>query len=1559
MDLIPFFFFLRDAPSSTPRRFVPRPSPERLAAQIQGLEATQERVTELLTSQNRQLIEEFKQHSAGVMDEMRNHRLSSLEEMKNQRQNVTDLKMEMKQGLHDVKVEVAKLSMVMKEATAAANAAAAASASAAKAAPSGQTKVVMDPAYHQELKDALANLPRQLAAALPPPPPPQVINQPPPVSSSAAPGAANGAKGLTLSEMQEALAQQTALLQMSGFGFAAAGMFARPPLPPPGGPPVPPPHGATVPPPPVLPTQPLPPTQAQTSAPGPWNQPPANITQQPPAPETARPPPPAPVSVVQAPPPAANTTTSASTASPVGSPKLHDYQINLPKTAPIPSPFKEQDGPAVPIVTTALLSSIPSPAFSSLAKTPPSNKPPPAATASPVAVPAVQVGASSAGHAAPTASLFDKFKPKAGSWECGGCMLRNEEVEIECPSCETPQPGHEEEAKQKKEAKEAAAKPAVTFGAGGGFKFGMPAGSEAPKAGGFGGFSFGGDKPAAGAAGGGFSFAVPKGDSSASGSVAVPTGEDGHLSFEGKGLKLNEKKDADPVVADIANFKNMKKLTFSGNTVGIEAAGAIGQALEKHSEFEEAHWKDMFTGRMKTEIPPALKNLSAGILKAQARLTVLDLSDNAFGPIGMEGIVDLLRSPCCYTLRELKLNNTGCGTAGGTKLAQTLMECYNASTKAGKPLALKVFILGRSRQENDGATALAKVFKVMGSLEEVIMPQNGIYHDGIKALADAFSKNPNLKTLNMNDNTFTEKGAKYMADALRSLQKLTYLNLGDCLIKTDGAIAIANALKGGHSQLEELHMDSNEIKLPGGEELVKVVKDKASMKKLYIGTNLFGEAGCQKLIELLGDKQILLPEGEIEDDEGDEEDSTDEAEGDDTEVQNDTSTAKDDASEKPSPFAGFSFSTGSSSTPGAPGGGLFGTNSGANTSGSIFGGAGAGGSSSVFGTPTQAASTAPAASTSIFGTPSSESTSVFGTPSGAGTSLFGGASQNANDSSAPTGFAALAAKSSEGGFSFGKPADSKPFSFAGAGATLFKPSPTKPNESTANPDDSAATEDDGHDPHFEPIIPLPELVKVTTGEEEEEVLFKHRAKVYRFDKDSKQWKERGIGDMKILKHGQKNTFRVLLRREQIHKIACNHLISTDMELKPMASSETAVTWFAMDYADDEGKLENLAVRFKLTETLNDFKKVFEDCQEQLKNKPPSPVKPTASVPAAAAPAAAASTLSSPPKPESSANQDDSAAAEDDGHDPHYDPIIPLPELVQVTTGEEDEEVLFKHRAKVYRFDKDAKQWKERGVGDMKILKHVQKNTFRVLLRREQIHKIACNHLISAEMELKPMSTSETAVTWFAMDYADDEAKLENLAVRFKLAETLNDFKKVFEDCQEQLKKKPPTQGTPGGSGVEVIVAKPANEVFFQWSFCYFVFKLRTFFPNEQEEDSQDGNDEDDEEEEENIMYERECTLQELGKDEGATPTGLGEVLLKIVYDDDVYGARIVAHSTSGDEDMVCNHLIAMQTSLESDKPGQGCSWSALDFSLDPPAYRNFRASFKSNDDEQVRRTLFK
>ena len=53
------------------------------------------------------------------------------------------------------------------------------------------------------------------------------------------------------------------------------------------------------------------------------------------------------------------------------------------------------------------------------------------------------------------------------------------------------------------------------------------------------------------------------------------------------------------------------------------------------------------------------------------------------------------------------------------------------------------------------------------------------------------------------------------------------------------------------------------------------------------------------------------------------------------------------------------------------------------------------------------------------------------------------------------------------------------------------------------------------------------------------------------------------------------------------------------------SCETALMWFAMDYSEDEanGLPEKLAVKFKLAETKDEFKRVFEDSQSRIGNEP--------------------------------------------------------------------------------------------------------------------------------------------------------------------------------------------------------------------------------------------------------------------------------------------------------------------------------------------------------------------
>lgn len=68
------------------------------------------------------------------------------------------------------------------------------------------------------------------------------------------------------------------------------------------------------------------------------------------------------------------------------------------------------------------------------------------------------------------------------------------------------------------------------------------------------------------------------------------------------------------------------------------------------------------------------RSMGSAVMSAGARLTELDLSDNAFGPDGVKGIEQLLKSPSCHTLRELKLNNCGMGIGGGKVSSQTALS---------------------------------------------------------------------------------------------------------------------------------------------------------------------------------------------------------------------------------------------------------------------------------------------------------------------------------------------------------------------------------------------------------------------------------------------------------------------------------------------------------------------------------------------------------------------------------------------------------------------------------------------------------------------------------------------------------------------------------------------------------------------------------------------------------------------------------------------------------------------------------------------------------------------
>ncbi|CAF0781756.1 unnamed protein product [Adineta ricciae] len=396
------------------------------------------------------------------------------------------------------------------------------------------------------------------------------------------------------------------------------------------------------------------------------------------------------------------------------------------------------------------------------------------------------------------------------------------------------------------------------------------------------------------------------------------------LSWANRGLKGNTAADVKELCTAIEKFKPLKALRLEGNTINEEAATAIGKALAKHSEIERLIWNDLFTTRLKTEVPPSLIKLTQGLLTNGSHIVEINLSDNAFGPIGVKGLESFLLSSACYTLEELRLNNCGMGSMGGKLLAEALIACHKNSIAAGgKQFALKQFIAGRNRLEIEGSQALAKAFEIIGTLEVIRMPQNGIRPPGIEALTTAFLHNRNLRIIDLNDNTITTAAPK-LASAIEKLPKLEILNLESSLIRTRGAVAVARAIV-SHKNLQELYLGCNDMHIDGGLEVARSVKNMPSLKVLDLNGNCFGLDGIEEVRQVLENKPFVDQmafsddEGSDEEEEEEENDYDDEQEideDDDEEYQE----AEEEQPEETPAFStkqtnGFHFAASSSTNP--------------------------------------------------------------------------------------------------------------------------------------------------------------------------------------------------------------------------------------------------------------------------------------------------------------------------------------------------------------------------------------------------------------------------------------------------------------------------------------------------------------------------------------------------------------------------------------------------------------------------------------------------------------------
>jgi Ran GTPase-activating protein 1 len=287
-----------------------------------------------------------------------------------------------------------------------------------------------------------------------------------------------------------------------------------------------------------------------------------------------------------------------------------------------------------------------------------------------------------------------------------------------------------------------------------------------------------------------------------------------NYSIEGLGLKLNTREDIEPYLKQIEpNITQLEEIHLCGNTIGVGAAQALAEVLNRASKIKVADFADIFTGRLITEIPIALSAICDSLID-KAHLVEINLSDNAFGGRSVDPIVPFLSKNPSFQI--FRLNNNGLGPEGGTVIANALRD--NAAVrKAIVPVeqrsSLRTIVCGRNRLEDGSAPAWAEAFAAHGTLVEVRMPQNGIRMAGSVKLAEGLAKNAALEVLDLQDNTLSQPGDQAFAAALASWPSLHTLNLSDCVLSEEGEIpqVVDTLAKGSNHLLRTLQLQNNNL----------------------------------------------------------------------------------------------------------------------------------------------------------------------------------------------------------------------------------------------------------------------------------------------------------------------------------------------------------------------------------------------------------------------------------------------------------------------------------------------------------------------------------------------------------------------------------------------------------------------------------------------------------------------------------------------------------------------------------------------------------------------------
>ena len=371
------------------------------------------------------------------------------------------------------------------------------------------------------------------------------------------------------------------------------------------------------------------------------------------------------------------------------------------------------------------------------------------------------------------------------------------------------------------------------------------------------------------------------------------------FTLEAGGKKYDTEEQCEELISQLKNKTNIKALRFSGNTFSVEACKYIAKSVvDELHDLVFVDFSDMFTTRLKTDVPPALAAFADAF--ENHSIVSFDGSHNALGAPGTAAVIKLVKKE---SFKQLLLDNCGIGTAGALVLTNTFRKLkgkellsvdevkendlkeilkdddnsavFTVNFEEIQEIKIEVLRVGRNRFKVDGAEALSFGIGYLVNLKEIHLNANSIKPEGLIAIFQSLKSCANLEVLNVNDNTLKPEGVKHLVELLQNTPNLRQLNVGDCLIEAEGALELLEGIKDILPKLEALNVSYNDLDDEGTEVLIDGLANKPNLTSL----DLNGSAISKKLVNKLKDALKSLGRADALGSMSDNEDGEDSEEG--------------------------------------------------------------------------------------------------------------------------------------------------------------------------------------------------------------------------------------------------------------------------------------------------------------------------------------------------------------------------------------------------------------------------------------------------------------------------------------------------------------------------------------------------------------------------------------------------------------------------------------------------------------------------------------------------------